>query len=1499
MTRRRRIFIAFAAIMVFMIVLIAGGILMLTRSEWGKAKGVEYALGIVNRAIQGTLYVGRVSGSIFTGMNIDTLEIRDRNDSLFIAAAHVSLVYDPRDLLDRRLLFSNVRFGRLVANIFEDSVGMFNFRRIFPSGPPGPVTEVPRNAWGQFIKLENVVVDSANVRLTTRWAVDSTLPRSVRDSITTFNLQRTDKVFWRGPGSIFETRTWSNGHLELDSARLDDRQPGGRKFAIRTLSIDESDPPFQFRNARGLVRIQGDSIWADVPHFELPGSGGNMVGKVWWGGGQPTRFDLTIRADTVSMENIAWVYPTLPHTGGGSMNLRILSQNDPRIIDYVLTDMDVRTTESRLRGDMTFGIGAPVTILKDVDLIAQPLDFALIEQLAGEPLPYPWRGTISGSIIARGGPLDAFRVDSSDLVFRDANVPGAVTIAQLRGMMDIREPSQVVFNGLNVHLDQLDLRTLQFLMPTFPRLNGQIAGRAVLDSSWLDVRFRDADLTHTDGSGPATRMVGAGRVTFGETVTTYDVAMTAQPFSFTTFARAYTDSRIPLKGEYTGPIRIQGSAEDLSLTTELRGPAGMFAYDGRVDGDSIGGYALFGTLTFANLDLRTLLDTAVTPVTALTGSAAVAVRFDSLFNLVGSTDIALGRSRLDSLLVHAGAMVQLRFADGKVRVFGSDTVETSAGKAIAAGALGLGGSVRDSMTIAFSIDSLGGLRPYLGTPRSDSLNGEITGTLTLRGSVDTLDVGGVVNATDIVYPGIRAHHIRLTPALTNVSVNMGGTVNLHSDTLSLSGVRFASVDGDLSFGDGRVGSYNVLATELNGPVISSVGALTFEGDTATVRVDSLSLMLEDKRYTLQRPSSVRVEPSLVVVDTVVLSAGDDQRITFAANFPDSLPIAARLVLQTIPLSDFSTIAQTRVPLGGDLSGTLEMAGTRAMPTLIASATLNSVTAGDVKVAQVAMTSSYANRRLIAEGRVVQADTTVLTVDVNYPIDLALLPLDKRVMDDTMRVRVQSPDVNLEILESFTTKVRQAAGTFKVNMELAGPVGRALLNGELAVNRGLVMLPDVGITLREINTNLIARNDTVRIDTLAMVSGPELSDRFTASGWIARPFNADSVSFDLRMLAQEFHVIGDRRLADLYITANVAWAGTDQASSATGTVLVDRGTIALPETSDKELFSVEDWRELGIDSALVGSLGLLPTPATRFVRGLSAENVTVVMGPDVWLQSQDAAIKLTGSVNLTVARADRFSEDQLALTGDLQTERGTYRLNVSPLQRTFQVQSGLLRFNGDPGFNPALDIRAVYTSRSINATYGGRNDVRVGVRITGTLANPSLDLYAADSLLGLSQSDLLSYVLFDQPSFSVGSGTSSAMALLLGTFTSFASSYAARYASGLVDFVQLQSSAQGAQLGDIFSIGGTQLAIGKQMTDRLFISLTSGLCQFLPSQTAASPSLLSTIGIKLEYQLGRSARSGVAAAYEPSFDKLVCGVGERGFSTSKKQVGLDFFRIWRR
>lgn len=1507
---RRRIFLAFATLVVGVLGLLVGSVFVLTRTDWGLGKVTQLVMRRVNSGIHGRLHLGRLGGTIFTGFTLDTLELRDAKDSLFLAVGRLEVSYDPRDLLDRRILMHQVRIGSLAAQVFEDSVGMINIRRIFESDrPPAPQPAAPpRRSWGHFIKVEDVVVDLAQFTLTTRWNPSDLLGPAVRDSVIRFNLERPDKEIWRGPGVYYETRRFTQARLELDSARLDDRQTGGRTFAIRRASIRISDPPFDFRHLAGALRLRGDSIWAEVPQFSLPGSRGTISGRVWGWASGPARFDLAVRSDSVSLADVAWVYPTLPTTGGGRVDLLIRSEQDPRIIDYILSNMDVRSRDSRLRGAMTFGVGAPITIVKDVDLAAQPLDFRLVEQLAGEPLPYPWRGQITGTILASGGPLDSWMVDEADVVFRDANVPGAVTIGKARGRMNILEPSEVVFNGLNVELDQLDLRTLQFLVPAFPRLNGHIAGRAVLDSLWTDVRFREADIRHTDGSGPATRMLGAGRVTFEETYTAYDVALSAQPLSFTTFSRAYSDSHIPLKGEYEGPMRLFGTAQDLAVTTQLRGPAGMIGYDGRVDGDSLGGYALDGVVTAAGLDLRTLLDTAITPVTDLWGRATLNVTFDSLLTLAGSATMEVDRhSRFDSILVYGGSRARMRFADGVARVLAGDTITYAAGRVIAEGGIGLGAGYRDSMLVEVQLDTLGGVRPYLGVAPEDTLHGSVTAQLRLRGSIDTLGIGGWVRAEGLAMPGLQARSVHLTPALTDVLGAVDGRLDVRADTAVLGGVSFRRLAGDLVLEAGRTGQYALFAEATDSSTVASGGALAFEGDTTTIRVDSLALALGASRYRLERPARVRMEPARFATDSLLLAGPGGARLAFAVDAPDRATMTARIGVRGLDLEDLSRALQTDLQLRGELSGSVTVAGTRDQPRIIGSATLGNVGTGELRVARVEIDGSYADRRLRGTALVTQADTTVLTMDASIPVDLAIRSRESRLLDDTLRVSVRSPEVQLSVLESFTTAIRGASGTFSANMELSGPRQAAELNGTIAVTRGRATLPTMGITLRDIHARIRANEDTLRVDSLSMVSGPEDDDALAIRGFVAHPLDTARVAFDLGARAAEFHAIGlERQVADLYIDANVTWVGTDDASRAGGAVTVQRGSIALPETTDKELFPIINWRELGLDSTDVRALGLLPSQASVFLRGLAAEDVRIVMGPDVWLRSEDAAIKLAGAVNLSVSRVQgtgTLSEDQLVLRGDLQTERGTYRLNVSPLQRIFFVESGRLRFDGTTrGFNPDLDIRAVYTARLIEANYGGRNDVRVGAHITGSLVNPSLYLYSADSLSFLTEPDLWSYVLFNRPSFAVGgwSDTDFAVSLLLGTASSMASAIASRYAGGLLDYVQLQTSTEAS----LFGVGGSrniwegaQLGFGRQVGDRLFVTATSGLCQIKPQ--AGSSWLLESLGMKLEYRFGRASPAGASASYEPSFDKLTCGAANVGFSSQRKQVGIDIFRVWRR
>jgi hypothetical protein len=152
-----------------------------------------------------------------------------------------------------------------------------------------------------------------------------------------------------------------------------------------------------------------------------------------------------------------------------------------------------------------------------------------------------------------GGPLNRFRLDSADVTFADRHVPGAVSRVRGRGGLDILQPANTKFRAFAVDAERIDIRSIRYLNPEFPELGGVVRGTAVLDSSYLDVRARDAVFTHVDGPGAPTTVAGGGRVTFGEKVTTYDLVLDARPLSFTTLARSYP--LLPVRGTFAGRPR--------------------------------------------------------------------------------------------------------------------------------------------------------------------------------------------------------------------------------------------------------------------------------------------------------------------------------------------------------------------------------------------------------------------------------------------------------------------------------------------------------------------------------------------------------------------------------------------------------------------------------------------------------------------------------------------------------------------------------------------------------------------------------------------------------------------------------------------------------------------------------------------------------------------------------------------------------------------------------
>lgn len=1513
MTRRRVVVLASAATIFALGGIIAGIFATITQTDWGREKIRAYVEGFLNTKTKGKWHLGKIEGSLFSDIVVDSFSLGEPNDSAFVATGPVRIKFNATDLFDRRIVVSELTIDRAYVNVSEDSTKIWNFRRIFPPGPPGPPKPKTLTNWGDYIFVNKAQIKKLTFSLTMPWTPDDSLRGAKRDSAVTYALGRKDKDIRRSGSNFGITRTWTNASLVLGPSRVDDHNDIGRQFTVLRLDARESDPPFDFRNVRGHVRLLGDSLWTTISHFELPASVGTGSGKVWWGSDLPTRYDLTFVGDSVSLADVAWVYPTLPTTGGGKLKLRIHNESDPHVLDYVLSDMDVRTMKSRLRGSMTFATGAPVFIVKDVDVRTDPIDWIFIEKFTGVPLPYPWRGNIDATLKASGGPINKWRIDAGSFFFRDANVSGATASGKVKGELDMLHPALTIFHGFDVALDHLDLRTMQFLNPSFPRLNGTIAGTATLDSLWTDVRFRNADITHQYNGELPSRFKGNGRVTIGSKFLTYDMAVEAMPLNLTSIAHAWPDAALEFRGSYAGPIRLQGAIDDLAIGAELTGDVGTLAWDGRVDADSTDGYGYHGTLNFSSLNLRALYDTVSMPATALNGTAVVDIVGDSLRNYVGSVDLQLDRSMIDSTRLYSGTRTRLRFADERIHI---DTVhvESAFGTFSGSGALGQRPWVSDSLVFAVSADSLGALRQYLIAAaangdsaamehaRSDSLQAEMFGRGTLVGSLDTLGVHAALEARGLRYGDYRAKVARLSAQLEDFThPSIHGKVTLNADTLTLSTVAVSNVALDADVHGLEQTGYTLLTSLANGPVLESQGVVAVRGDTTSVEMAKLRLGLGDHEWKLDRPTTLLSHPGLFSLDTLKLKGSKGGEIRLAGTVPAQEEVRMRIAVDSVSLADIASLSQSNVAIGGSLSATLDITGRRGDPQMTLAGAITAAKVGQVSVARANLQGIYKSLRATGRLDVIRNDSVVVDLAASYPIDLALESRPTRVVPDTMRIAVKSDALDMRVVEGFTPSITNSSGRLTADMALSGPMGRATLNGFLRVDSVSANLPGAGIRIRDFNADLRAERDTLRIHRFSMVSGEELRDSLWLGGLTV--LGNESPEFDLTMGARDFRIIGRKSIADLSVSTDLHLKGKLSGSELSGSMTVNRGFIVIPEFSEKEVISLEDFASYNlVDTTLFSNRSLLPKAPPAFVQNLTIRNVTIAMGPEVWLRSAEANINIGGAVNVIVGRRlGSTSAPQLALDGTLQTVRGTYRLALGPVQRTFSIERGDLRFFGDPDLNPVLDINAIHTVRQFTAGVGARNDVRIRVKVSGTLVRPRVSLQSADSLQ-LSESDLISYLVVGAPSFEITGlqNRSTYSNLFLGGLGSFLSS---RLSGGLFDYVQIQTATRNASnIQGSYLFAGAQLGVGKQLGDRTFVSLTAGLCTFqqaLAGNSQLSPSdIAQSLGATLEQQLARGY--GFSFSLEPTTTAIFCSAQQtnRGFTANRTQVGFDLFRAWR-
>ena len=1550
MPRRRVIVIVSAVVLLLLGGLVGGFVLSVTQTRYGREKVRSLVESRIRPKVKGRIHIGNITGSFYDGLTIDSLEITDDEDSLLVRTGPITLEWDPRDLLDKRLLIKRLEVLRPVAYLRQHEDYSWNYRRAFNTskGPPKPKPRVGERGWGDFIVIDSAVVRDGRFLLTQPWHPSDSLQGARRDSAIAVNVARTDRVIRprreRGKASddYAQTFSWSNLQAVLGYARLSDPDSVGRAFDIANISVDEFFPPLKVVRGRARVRQLGDSVWLDVPHFALPGSTGRAGGKVVWGSEMPVRYDVRIVGDSVSMSDVAWVYGTLPRTGGGRMNLHIRNQGyvDGRVtnrrrlnvIDYAIGDMDIRAADSRLLGDMTFGVGDTVLIVKDLDLRAEPADFELLHTLNGKPLPYPWAGQIYGTVRGRGGPVNRFVIDESRFTFRDANVPGAQARGTAKGELDILFPAFTVFRGFDVALERFDLATIRFLNPSFPELNGQIAGRATLDSSWLDVRFSRADLTHADGPGDASRFLGSGRVTYGERLMTYDLTLDAPAIAFTTLARSYPN--VPIRGTYHGTdtLRIAGTIEDLALSGALAGPGGRLSADGRFGffyrtpgleyPDSAAVHD--GVFTTTDLDLRTLLENPKLPATSLTTRWRAELEGDSLSTLAGAVALELDRSVVDSVLLRTGR-ARLRFADGRVHV---DTfaLQSPAASLRASGGLGLRASRRDSLAFSLYVDSLGGLRRYLrpsvaaADPEAapDSLAGTLRAEGALVGSVDTLQVLGTVAGRELAFGTTRAERLTGSWSLSDVLRAPRGVASLELDSVLAGGVRLRSAGLGATVRGRDDLRLTAAATSTTGQRLSAGADVRLAGDTTTAVLDSVALSTGESEWRLEAPATVVAHTGGAWLDRLTMRSDRRGVLSLRARLPVADAIEVVAEADSLSLSELGRLAQaTQDSIGGTARLGLTMGGTRRAPTMRVDAEVAAARWGSVRIETVRGTGGYADRRLSATLDVFRGGERALAAEASLPLDLALEPVARRLLPDSLRGSVRTDRVELGIVETLTPAITSASGSLTGQVVIGGTWERMVLSGSLAVADGAMSFPALGsVRLRGLAGAVRFTGDSVVIDTLRARSahGNERGGQMFFGGRLDLA-DRENPGFDLAFGGNRFHAIGKPRVADIDVTTRLRLRGRLRGSELSGGITLDRGDIFIPELAQKKLVSLEDEDVYKVvDTTVFANKALLPArlPAQvdTMLRYLALE-ARVDLGEDVWLRSAEADIKLGGFLFLRPGSSDRANAKiQPALNGTLVTERGRYRLNLGLVRRTFEVEAGTVQFFGDPDLNPTLDINASYVVRATRQ--GSDLDVPIRLRISGPLyPQPQLEITSGDNVQR-SQSDLLSYLITGQPSLTISASREGNINTFQQVVLPSLGSYFANKLNFLgLDYLDVQTSSvkdyrdltRSYRSGATSLLEGTRLGGGFSIGRRTFVNVDFGLCEVARSVVGSSAQFdpdrfYKSIGMRVERRLDPEGQYSLSAGIEPATNVLTCSANSSTFFLPPvRQFGFDLTRKW--
>ncbi len=1465
------------------------------------------------------------------GVEADDVVLVDTAGVPVLTAAKLRASVGWMGLLDKRIHLPSVQLSGVRLMLRQDRAGTpWNIAYLLAGDTTPPVPKTGP-AFGDDVRIGALTLADGEITTVAPWAPHPVFTGTARDSVIAVRDSLHDLT--QAPdGTWFERRVITLSQVRAHDLVIIDPLKRPSSLVLDTLAGAISDPPVTLRQAQGRVTWTGDSLMFDLARVALPASTARTRGTVAWNQPGPVRYAATVHAEA-GLSDLTWIWDALPTAGRGSAVVRLRTLADANDAEYLLDSLRVESEGSQVVGRVGVTVRPAELLLHSTDLTFSPLTDALARRLSYDALPADVRGAFRGRFVAeQGGPLNALQVDKLDLRFADASVAGgAESRLSMRGLIGLGVEPRAA--GLVVDTVVVDLRSVRALAPDAPAVDGRMAGALRLRTADLSrAEAESFSLQWTDAAGNVSSLRGRGVASYGNTPVTVDGLLTFEPLSLAALARL--DSTLTVRRPLSGQVAVRGPLDSLMWRAAVLPASSLpegWPLFATVERDStwrampgaIVAAGMGGVLDTAwHADARVLLDAFDArrwlerddvPNTEIGGELRVTARGNFPAD---STQVSVVTGRLESQLEQAAAadrpamslLASLSADERRVVVDSANMVLGSHASGLrleARGALGRDSTASDTLLYSVRVDSLdivGGdlqrlatmLAPVdsamaasIRTVAEDTLRGDASVSGHVVGNLMVADANAAVGGRDLQVGAVRVG--RLFGSARAVDV---------FNRPAFEGA--ASADDVTGIGAARVQSANfrvASATLDSGQLVLDVstvddahlvvrGGYLAQSSRTAITLDSIRLSYDSVTWREARPATVALDSLRVALSPLELRSNGKGVLAIEADVPRNGSIRGLLRLQDFPAGEVSELLAGTPPANGTLTGEASLGGTRQAPTITWNVAGTDLGMEGTLLPVVTSRGNYADQRLRAEALVRDTLGGVLRVEGTLPMDLRLVSVEKRLLSDVVDGRLVADSLQLGALALRVEGVRGLRGALNGELALGGTFDAPSARGTMRLTGGAATLDALGITPQDGEAVLRAAGDSLIVETLRVRSGGP-RDTVGVVGSLRFP-PKDSALVDLRVTANNFAASRQRDGTDLDVSADARVGGKLLHPQVSGRVYVPRANLVIDPLGARtalDLSSASARALLGADEVPVAQSAAASLAALGEL--LTVSDARVELGNDVWVQTPEARVKLSGGLDIMMRG------QELALDGEILANRGQYRLDLGVVSRSFSVDSGRVRFFANSDIPPTLDITATNTVR-----VAGSNDVPVRVHIGGNLEEPVLTLTSSDPLYASApESEIISLLIFGAPTFALDGQSQSTVRAVTGVLLPSA---AGRLVEGALQqllpggFNTIQVTTAGGQtqgeLNPMTLLDNLSISAGKQLGERTFLRINTGLCRGASQATTrgASP----WIGVAAEYRITRTLMGQVGV--DPGAAPCTRLGGD---VLPRMQFGFDLFREW--